>query len=48
MLQMRKMLALRKLNPFNAQNEVRTLWWWTVHMFNRMDVERTKALGADR
>lgn len=45
---------LRKIiSPQNLINAIqskgqRGLWWWTVMMFNKMDMERTKALGYDR
>lgn len=44
---LRKLISAKILvNPI--QQESRKLWWWTVVMFNRMDVQRTKALGHDR
>jgi hypothetical protein len=31
------------------QNQPRRhLWWWVNMMFNKMDLERVKALGYDR
>jgi len=46
-------LRTKIFSPQNLINAVqnkgqRGLWWWTVMMFNKIDMERTKALGYDR
>jgi len=45
---LRKIILSRNVNNFSHPKVHRGLWWWTVIMFNRIDMERTKALGYDR
>lgn len=45
---LRKIIFSQNLIKLNQPKGSRGLWWWTVVMFNRMDMERTKAFGYDR
>lgn len=45
---LQKILSQNLINLSKQKQCQRGLWWWTVLMFNRIDLERTKALGYDR
>ena len=45
---LRKLISHQNLIHISQLKGHRGLWWWTVMMFNKIDMERTKALGYDR